>query len=1079
MTSSIRLLPPADAAPMAGGSAGQGRRVPVLDPQQRRVVERAPGSGPVAVFGAPGTGKSTVLVETAVRRITHHGLDPANVLILAPSRAAAARLRDALTRRLDRSLSTAPARTWSSYAFDLIRRARVQGRLPGIKAAPRLLSGAEQDLIIRELLAGHGSEGIPALPWPDSLALALRTRGFRQEIRELFDRVSEYGLDAEELATLGRRHGRQDWVAAADLYREYRDVVDLRMPEAFDPAGILTAARDLLENDPELLAGERRCMRLVLVDDYQEANTAVHGLLGMIGKGADAVVTASPDTAVQGFRGARPELAGRLADVLTHDGGLPVETLGTSHRMPGPVAQAWQNIASRIPVAGGAPGSRRLAYGPGNGASATVHVVDSDFHELRYVAQRILEAQLLQGRSPEDIAVVVRSGPQLSRLQRYLTGQGIAVNIPAAETPVRDEPAVRPLLDLFAVVLGQRRLDPDLAVALLTSRIGGASPLELRRLRQALRREELSTGSGRPSDELLLEALEDPQLLAELKGDTRPARRIAAMLAAGRAALAERAANPETVLWAIWSTSGWSGRWADAALSEGAAAARADRDLDAVVALFQTAERFVDQVPGATPASFLDYLLSQELPMDTLAPRARNRGSVALLTPAAAAGRQWPVVIVPGLQEDVWPNLRLRGELLGAGELAAAVEHGDGFRSHRDPQSLIQEIRADELRSFSAAVSRASGELICCAVASDDAQPSQFLDLVEPLGADVLVRVATPVKRPLTLRALVAELRRYAQQPDAHPGLAAEAVAHLGLLAARRPDIPGAHPDSWWGLRGLSTEDPVVPPGQPVPVSPSRVEAVVASPLNWFVSAAGGEPATDFARSLGTLVHGIAQDLPEATGTEYLAELQRRWPSLGMKENWEGRMDFRRAEAMVRKLAAYVISMRRQGRTLLGTEVDFTVDLALSDDDGGRVARLRGQVDRLEIDAEGRLYIVDLKTGKSQPAPAEVPHHPQLAAYQVAAQANALADRPITPGAPVSGGAALVQLGTDRKDPAIQEQEPLSAADTWARSMIDNAARLMSAATFEAVHDPRRGDRTGCRLPEICPLCAEGKQVTE
>ncbi|WP_035746870.1 ATP-dependent helicase [Arthrobacter sp. CAL618] len=1056
---------------------------PVLSPEQAEIVALGAGSGPVLVLGGPGTGKSTVLVEAAVRRIDQDGLDPASVLMLAPSRLSAARLRDALTSRLNRSLSAAPARTWASYAFDLIRRARIEGRIPELIRSPRLLSGAEQDLIIKELLDGHNRPGATPLGWPEGLTLALPTRGFRQEVRELFDRVSEYGMHPDELADLGRRFNRPDWTAGAQLYQEYRDILDLRMPEAFDPAGVLTAARNLLEVDAELLAQERSRLQLILVDDYQESNAAVHALFTLLGRDSDVLVASCPDTVVHGFRGARPELTGRLAQDLTGNTKLLTVALRTSHRLTGPLAEAWQNVASRISVVGGAGAYRTLEPAPqgptilNEVGLVSAHLVDSSFHELRYVAQRILEAQLFAGRSLGDIAVIVRTGAQLAEFQRYLTGQGIAVNVPAAERAIRDEPAVKPLLDIFGVVLGQVTLDAALAVSLLSSRVGGAGTLELRRLRQSLRQTEVAAGRGRTSDELLVEALTDPSLIGPGMQGGKAARRVARMISAGTSALEAEGANPETVLWALWEASGWSTQWADSAVAEGASAAHADRDLDAVVALFQTAERFVDQVPGAAPARFLEYLTSQELPMDTLAPRAQNQESVALLTPASASGREWPVVIVAGIQEGTWPNLRLRGELLGSGELTALMDYGADFRRHRDPLILMQEIRFDELRSFSVAVSRATEELICCAVASDEAQPSPFLDLVDPLPPGQLERSRTEVQRPLTLRALVAELRKYAQQATAYPELSREATHHLGAMVNHSPTVPGAHPREWWGLQELSSSAPVVPGDQPIPVSPSKVDAVLKSPLNWFVSAVGGEPTMDFARSLGTLVHSIAQDFPDATGSQYVEELQRRWPSLGMKENWEGRIDFQRAEQMVRKLAGYVIAMRQAGRSLVGTEVDFEVDLEVAIGDAPRVARLRGQIDRLEIDAEGRLVIVDLKTGKSSPSLADLDRHPQLASYQVAVNEGALSAGQVAG----SGGAALVQLGTTRKEAGVQQQPALAADDGWAREMIEEAARLMSSAQFDTVHDPKRSGHggSGCRLPEICPLCQEGRQVTE
>ncbi len=1102
------LLEPHTLAPprlVLAPPAGSVRSSPQLSPDQQVVVDLVPGSGPVLLWGAPGTGKSTVLIEAAVKRMEHDGVDPAAALLLAPSRLAAARLRDGFSARLTKSLSTSPARTWSSYAFDLLRRAKVEGRMPHLDGPPRLMSGPEQDLIIKDLLAGH-KLGLGTAPgWPAELTEALETRGFRQEIRQLFDRVIEYGLMPQELAALGAANQRPDWVAAASLYQEYRDVVDWGKSGSFDPAGIITAATTLLQIDAGFLAQERHRLALIVVDDIQEANKAVHELLQLVGRGKDVLVAASPDTVVQGFRGARPDLVASLSGTLSTDK-KPLQqfSLSTSHRMSEPLAAAWSGVAERIFQVRGGHKARELVWpenhdplqasarGPEreSGVDAlppvSAHVVASEVHELRLVAERILHLQHLAGYNLGEIAVIVRTGSALAALQRYLSSQGIAVKVPVAENPVRDEPAVRPLLEAFGAAVEPELLDAEACVALLTSRLGRSTSLHLRRLRQALRQQELHAGGGRASDELLVEALLSPEKLAPLGWEAANARRIAAMLAAGHEAVAQPGANAETVLWALWEACDTSGTWESQALRGGPTGIRADRDLDAVMALFQTAERYVDQLPGSSPQQFLDYLMSQELPMDTLAARAQRADAVEILTPASAAGREWPVVIVAGLQEGVWPNTRLRGELLGSQLLVDVLESGAEAARQIDPATRLRQIRYDELRSFAAAISRAGEKLILTAAAGHDLQPSQFLDLAAPFipvtdsggESQYPVRAVEQVPRPMTLRSLVAELR---QESEMHAD--PEAANLLAVLAAE--NIPGAGPAQWWGLLPLSSDAPIVASGEPVTVSPSKVEEVLKSPLNWFVRAAGGEATTDFARSLGTLIHAIAQDIPDGAGHEYLAELDKRWPSLGLPESWETDVDHKRAQEMLGKLAQYVIDARMQGRTLVGVEENFTVDLG--ELPGGNIVRLRGQVDRLEADSEGRLMVVDIKTGRTKPTKDQVTEHPQLGAYQVAVtaggfeeQARAAGLRGGVSGGCVSGGAALLPLGDGTKSVKTQDQPPMVAgAENDPTHKVMEAALLMAQAVFPARHGSDWSSRNGCPLPTICPLCPEGKQITE
>ncbi|MBX6358234.1 MAG: UvrD-helicase domain-containing protein, partial [Micromonosporaceae bacterium] len=181
------VRPPGGAAP-----------TPVDDPLQRRVVAHV--DGPLLVLGAPGTGKTTTLVEAVAARVAS-GVDPERILVLAFGRRPAAALRGRIEARIAGDISSAVreplVRTFHAYAFGLLRRAAAQRGEP----PPRLLTGPEQDLVIRELL--DAPDGADRVGWPAQLRPALRTRAFAGQLRDLLLRAAERGVRAGELAELG------------------------------------------------------------------------------------------------------------------------------------------------------------------------------------------------------------------------------------------------------------------------------------------------------------------------------------------------------------------------------------------------------------------------------------------------------------------------------------------------------------------------------------------------------------------------------------------------------------------------------------------------------------------------------------------------------------------------------------------------------------------------------------------------------------------------------------------------------------------------------------------------------------
>jgi superfamily I DNA/RNA helicase/RecB family exonuclease len=1070
---------------------------PALSPDaaQAELIGRRRGSGPVIVFGAPGSGKTSALIETVAARIERDGLSPGTVLALAPTRLAAARLRDRLSARIGGTVQEPMARTPHSYAFGVLRRSRVLDGDP----PPRLISGPEQDRVLAELLAGH-AEGLGSAPeWPASTSEQIRElRGFRDELRELLMRAVERGLTPADLARLSRSQNRPEWFAAAQVMAEYLDVTALSTPGAYDPAGIVDAATEVLLGDPDLLAEERRQRALIIVDDAHELTVAAeHLLMALADGGRDLVLAGDPDAATQTFRGARPRALAEAAERFAAADGrpAPVLILRTVYRHGPLLRSVAAGVAARIGTAG-AVGHRAAvaaeqlnaeaeepkaeaqeskteapaadAQSPADPATVAVQVLGSPAREAAYIAQYLRRHHLEESVPWRRMAVVVRSTKATSAIRRALGAAGVPVAIPPSEVPVRDELAVVPLRLALRCCLRPDELTAEVAIELLTGPIGGADAIDLRRLRQALRVEELDGGGGRASDALIVEALAGPERLASLDSHTsQSARRVAVVLAAGREAAARPAATPEAVLWALWSETGLGHAWRRTALSGGLSGARADRDLDAVMALFEAAARFTDRFPGADAASFLDYLEGQDVPADTLAERAPTDDAVALLTAQGAAGLEWDVVAVCGVQEGMWPDLRLRGSLLGGQQMAEVLD-GRGSTGAEGYLAQRKAVLDDELRYFHVAVSRARRHLLVTAVRSDDLMPSTFLDLVDPDsgdGPEDEVRPLAEVPRTMTLPALVAELRAVTVDPTASRQRRAAAARQLARLAAA--GVPGANPDEWYGLAPVSVEGALREPSALVRVSPSQVESYDRCALRWLLEQSGGRPASSSAQGLGVLIHELAEQEPDGDEGRLATLLEERFARLGLGSGWVADSERARARKMIARLAQYAAAARAAGRRLVATEESVRVQV-------GR-AEIRGTVDRLERDAEGRLIVVDLKTGKSAPAKAEVQRHAQLGVYQVAVEEGGFAA--VAGGPAESGGAVLAQLGkNDTTKLSIQQQPALSTDEDpqWARSLLASAADGMAGENFEAKSN---GMCRMCALRRSCPLQTEGRNV--
>lgn len=226
---------------------------------------------------------------------------------------------------------------------------------------------------------------------------------------------------------------------------------------------------------------------------------------------------------------------------------------------------------------------------------------------------------------------------------------------------------------------------------------------------------------------------------------------------------------------------------------------------------------------------------------------------------------------------------------------------------------------------------------------------------------------------------------------------------------------------------------------------------------------------TSSAQGFGNLVHAIADRVVKGevtSASDVVEHVDRVWERMEFRTPWSSE---RERECFDAAVARFLVWHQAGGRELVGTEQRIDATVTLDD----TPVRLRGYVDRLEIGADGRAVVVDLKTGKYAPTGPELAVHPQLRLYQFAVDhggADEAVGRPVT-----SGGAELVQLRATTTDAAkIQPQDPLGD-DEKAKAEVGLQLRWLAQSVRDEHFLARGGSHCrDCSFTAICPVKGAG-----
>ncbi len=1085
-----------------------------LDADQERVANHR--SGPLLVLAGPGTGKTSTIVEAVARRLTDatEPLLGEQVLVLTFGRRAAGELRDRLARRLTgvAAPTTIPTvATFHALAYALVAESGDEG-LPDLP--PRLLSGAEDDVRIRELLQGAIDDG--SIDWPAEFEEATGTLGLANEIRSVLARARALGLEPADLERIGRSAGQPAWVALAELARQDAEVMLLE--NVCDYAELLHRAVVRL-SEPTLRQRVHRSLRAVYVDEYQDTDPLQVAMLhALVGPNCSLVAVGDPDQSIYAFRGADVRSIVRFPEEFPTASGspAPVIVLGHTRRFGSGMRQAVSRILGTRPLTVHGSGlitkeqliAHRHPICESDGGEILVQSYGSQTSRDVGIAEQIRRAHLDDGIPWERMAILVRTARHIPSLQRTLQAAEVPVAVAADERPLRAEPAVAVLLAAAQAAVDLPNLSVEQARDLLAGPLGGLDAGDLRALGRELRRLfrlNLPPGELPSSAELLRDALSGT--LASLPSGTLPSgtissgtipigdriderlvdswqrlQRLHALLAHAREQI-DAGLPAAMILWTLWSgelpdagrAHGWPERLRHAALR---GSCTADREIDAVLALFDTAERAEQRFRGVAGINhLLAALRAQQIPAEPVSERSLDVAAVRMLTVHRAKGLEWDRVWLVGVEEGEWPDLRQRGSILQSERLTP---------SGLGAAPTVAELLAEERRLFYVACTRArervtvttvttaSTGTAATAVEHGASEISRFIDdlqlPIEPL--------APRAREAASMDGLVARLRHVLQDASASPELRAAAADRLADLASQRDEdgaalVPFANPDTWWGVRTVTEGAHAVrPTEQPVALSGSGLETLTQCPLRWFLDReAAAESVKGTATRFGSIVHAVADGIANgevpADAQTADALVDRVWRELRFDARWRSEAERLQARSALARFLDYHLAAARE---LVATERHYETVIETSTPTGQDQVHLRGYLDRVERDSEGRLVAIDLKTTRSAVAPKQVAHHAQLGVYQLLLQSHA-EQRP--------GGAALVQLrvaaGAGSQSPKVQFQDPIPQEEpNWIREQLGIAAHTVRAEIFDAI-DGRHCDN--CAHAWSCPTKPQGQQV--
>jgi len=362
-----------------------------LNPEQKRAVLH--DEGPLLVFAGAGSGKTRVIVHRVANLIIQ-GVLPHEILCLTFTNKAAAEMK----HRLNTMVGDEGARVWAGtfHAFGawFLRR---EADLIGYPRSFIIYDEADQRSLFAKCIKEFGisyERGMDArIAWLYNMS--------RDTMRGIEDIETDLFFDAKEVIVSYEQRKKQFGV--------------------FDFGDLLSVPCRMLSTMPELRQRYQSMYRQILVDEYQDTNTAQYSLLmNLIGPHRNICVVGDDDQSIYGWRGAD---VGNILRFRDDFAGASVITLEENYRS----SQGILDAASSLITNNQYRSPKKLRSAKGGGKDISITEYSDDEKEALNVAY-VITNLISSGVSPLDIGVFYR----VNALSRVIEESFVRRRIPYA-----------------------------------------------------------------------------------------------------------------------------------------------------------------------------------------------------------------------------------------------------------------------------------------------------------------------------------------------------------------------------------------------------------------------------------------------------------------------------------------------------------------------------------------------------------------------------------------------------------------------------------------------------------------------